>query len=142
MRRLTRTATAIAIAIALGFSLTSCGGDPAPGAAPGHETRKVTAGAVEVTITPTSFNDDGATFAIVLDTHSVDLDLDVAASASLNVGGRSWTIPTWVGAGPGGHHREGTLAFTASGPPAGEAVLTINGLDQPAVARWTLPQGS
>ena len=42
----------------------------------------------------------------------------------------------------GGHHREGTLTFSAAGPANGDAVLTIEGLDEPATARWALPEGT
>lgn len=73
---------------------------------------------------------------------SVELGLDVARRATFTVGGQPWTDPVWDGAGPGGHHREGTLVFTSTGPPTGDAVLTVEGLDEPLTARWALPQGT
>ncbi len=69
----------------------------------------------------------------------VALDTDVAAAAELTVDSNTWTDPAWDGDGPGGHHRSGTLRFTASGPVS--ATLTIGGLDQPVTARWTLLEG-
>jgi hypothetical protein len=96
---------------------------------------------VTVTITPTRIDATGAEFAVAFDTHSVDLDLDVAANAALTVDGTDWTDPSWDGAAPGGHHREGTIRFTASGPARGDAVLTIRGLDELVTATWTLPEG-
>lgn len=138
MRRLTPLLVAGAFAVVL----AACGSDDPPVAAAGLDTRTVTIGEVEVTITPTRVDDTGASFAVVFDTHSVDLDLDVADTVTLTVDGKAWTDPTWDGAGPGGHHREGTLTFTAAGPANGDAVLTIEGLDEPATAQWALPEGT
>ena len=137
MRRLTAALTASALAVAL----ASCGNDDPPVAAAGLDTQTVTVGEVELTITPTRVDDAAASFDIVFDTHSVDLDLGVAETATLTIDGEPWTDPAWVGAGPGGHHREGTLTFDAAGPTTGDAVLTIEGLDEPATARWALPEG-
>jgi hypothetical protein len=95
-----------------------------------------------VTITPTRIDATGGEFDIAFDTHSVDLDLDIAQRATFTVDERPWADPVWDGAGPGGHHREGTLTFTATGPAAGDAVLTIEGLDEPVTARWALPEGT
>lgn len=136
MRRLTPL---LAAAAAFAVLLAACGSDDPPAAA-GLDTRTVTAGEVEVTITPTRVDDTGASFAVVFDTHSVDLDLDVADAAALTVDGQAWTDPAWDGDGPGGHHREGTLTFSAAGPANGDAVLTIEGLDEPAAAQWALPE--
>lgn len=101
-------------------------------------TRSAEAGSVEVKITPTQFDASGATFVIVLDTHSGDLSVDLAASAVLDVGGTSWTVSGWTGDGPGGHHREGELRFTAPGPPSGTATLTITGLAEPVEVTWDI----
>lgn len=136
MRRLSPLLVAGAFVVAL----AACGSDDPPVAAAGLDTRTVTVGEVEVTMTPTRVDDAGASFAIVLDTHSVELDLDIADTATLTVDGQAWTAPAWNGAGPGGHHREGTLTFTAAGAASGDAVLTIEGLDEPATARWALPE--
>lgn len=138
MRRL----TLLLVAGALALVLAACGSDDAPVAATGLDTQTVTVGEVEVTITPTRVDDTGAAFAVAFDTHSVDLDLDIADTATLTVDGRAWNDPTWDGTGPGGHHREGTLTFTAASPATGDAVLTIEGLDEPATARWALPEGT
>jgi hypothetical protein len=73
--------------------------------------------------------------------HTVDLDLDVAANAALTVDDTDWVDTTWDGAGPGGHHRQGTIRFTAGGRLSGDAVLTIGGLDEPVTVRWTRPAG-
>jgi hypothetical protein len=96
---------------------------------------------VTVTITPTRIDAEGAELIVAFDTHTVDLDLDVAAHTAPTVDGTDWVDAAWDGAGPGGHHRQGTIRFTAGGPASGDAVLTIGGLDEPVTASWTLPAG-
>ena len=102
-------------------------------------TRVVEAGGVLVSIEPVRVDDTGAVFDVAFETHTVDLDLDVVASASLEVDGRPWTNPTWDGSPQGGHHREGRLSFDPSGSAAGDVVLTIHGLPEPVVVSWELP---
>ena len=115
----------------------ACAGDDAP-VVSALPTREIAAGEVTVTVTPVRIDERGAEFDVAFDTHSVDLDLDVAAGAALIVDGDDWPDPVWEGAGAGGHHREGTLRFAADGTPSGEAVLTIRGLEAPATASWDL----
>ncbi len=105
-------------------------------------TVTVTVGEVEATVVPTRVDSTGAEFDITLDTHAVDLDVDIARQATLTIDGRPWTRPAWDGEGAGSHHLEGTLTFTADGPAAGDAMLTIDGLDDPIIARWALPEGT
>jgi hypothetical protein len=53
----------------------------------------------------------------VLDTHSADLSDDLVQSASLTTDdGRTLKPVRWTGAAPGGHHREGVLAFDVPTP--------------------------
>jgi hypothetical protein len=134
--------THLLVAGALAVVLAACGSDDPPVAAAGLDTQTFTVGEVELTITPTRVDDTGAAFTVAFDTHSVDLGLDIANTATLTVDGQAWTDPAWDGDGPGGHHREGTLTFTAASPANGDAVLTIEGLDEPATARWALPEGT
>ena len=110
----------------------------APKAA-GLETRKVTAGAVEVTVDPETLDATGAVFKVALDTHSGDLTVDLAKTATLEVGGRAWSNATWKGDATGGHHRQGELRFTAQGPATGDVRLRIDGLPAPVLATWNLP---
>lgn len=141
MRRLTVLPAIVALALLLGACAAGSdddGGDRATGRATGLAEKTVEAGEVTVKITPKGVDGEGATFAVVLDTHSVELDVDVAAEADLVVGGTAWTDPEWDGAGPSGHHREGTLRFAAAGEATGPVELTIGGLPEPVRVTWTL----
>jgi hypothetical protein len=130
----TRRTHLLAIALAITGTLAACSDSstsaPVASVLP---VRKVEAGAVEVIITPMLIDSSGATFSIVLDTHSADLSVDLTTSAALDAG--------WTGDGPGGHHRTGEIQFTAQGPATGTATLTISGLPEPVEAAWELAEG-
>lgn len=98
--------------------------------------RTVSAGPVTVKLEPRQLDAAGAAFEISFDTHSEALDLDVARSSTLVVGGTAWPVIGWSGDGPGGHHREGNLRFSAGGPATGRATLTVTGLSKPVSATW------
>jgi hypothetical protein len=96
-------------------------------------------GAVSVTVTPMDLSMDAATldFEVVMDTHSVDLGMDLAGLATLTTdNGRSVTAALWD-AVPGGHHVSGVLSFpatvgeTAVLEGASQLTLTIRDLDAP-----------
>ena len=106
--------------------------------APALATKTVEAGAVTVKIDPVRIDAAGAEFKVAFDTHSVELNFDVARNATLTVAGTAWTAATWSGDGPSGHHREGTVRFAAAGPAQGAAVLNLGGLPGPVTATWTL----
>lgn len=108
------------------------------GAASRLSARVVQSGEVLVTIEPMRLDRRGAVFQIAFETHSVELSLDVAAGAALDVDGVAWSNATWAGTPPGGHHREGELTFEPAGVARGKAVLRIGGLPEPVVASWTL----
>jgi hypothetical protein len=147
----TRRIRLFAVSLVLAGTLAACGDSsssapassspPASAGAPasaGLPARALAAGEVEVKITPTRLDDKGATFAIVLDTHSADLSVDLTTAAVLDVGGTAWAVEGWTGDPPGGHHREGELSFTAKGPATGTASLTIAGLPEPVETTWDL----
>jgi hypothetical protein len=98
----------------------------------------IAAGAIDVRIEPVRIDEAGAVFRVSFDTHSVDLDLDVAGSAVLEVDGVLWGDVTWVGDPPGGHHRGGELFFVGAGSADRAMVLRIAGLPSPVVAEWDL----
>ena len=80
-------------------------------------------------------------FAIVLDSHSVELSDDLTQSASLTTNdGRTLTPVSWTGAAAGGHHREGLLAFEVPAPRPSTVELRIARTGEPAprIFRWQL----
>lgn len=80
-------------------------------------------------------------FAVVLDTHSADLSDDLSRSATLTTDdGRTFKPAGWLGTPPGGHHREGVLAFDvpAPRPVAIELRIDRTGEAAPRVFRWQL----
>jgi hypothetical protein len=93
-------------------------------------------GGVEITATLVRLDSEGALVQVVLDTHVVELDLDIADNATLTVGRAEWGPPSWDGDGAGGHHRQGQLIFPARGSAEGTARLSIGGLSPPAVFEW------
>lgn len=100
--------------------------------------RTQTVGDVEVKAQPTRLDASGAAFTLTLDTHTGSLDSDLAATATLEVGGTRWPVTGWEGDPPSGHHRTGTLRFTGAGPVSGTATLTIAGLTTPVAFTWTI----
>jgi hypothetical protein len=140
VRRLSRRLPLLGAVLAATVLLAACGSDDRAdsSSSSGLPTRTVEAGEVTVKIEPTGMTPSGATFDVAFDTHSVDLNLDIAAGARLVVDGTEWTGAAWDGPGAGGHHREGTLTFDATADPAGTAELTISGLDEPVQAAWDL----
>lgn len=119
--------------------LRSSGSPPESSTTPyGLDERRVEAAEIEVTIRPVRFDDDGAAFEIILDTHAVELDADLT-QATLDVAGTAWPVEGWQGDGPGGHHREGELRFDAAGPASGTAILRLASLPETVETRWELP---
>ncbi len=138
-RRLTLAAAGIG-ALVGGLLLASCGGDdgePAATSATGLDARSLRAGEIDITIEPRQLDDEGAVFAVTLDTHSVELSMDLAA-AELSVDGTPWPVAGWAGDGPSGHHREGELRFEAAGSARGAAHVTLAGFPNPVEASWDL----
>lgn len=126
------------VAAVLGAARDASDTGPATAGGLGLGTRSVSAGEVQLTIAVRRLDDAGATFAVTLDTHSGDLDVDVAAAARLEVGATTWPVLAWDGDGPGGHHREGELRFRPAGAPAGTVRLRIGGFDEPVEVTWDL----
>src|SRR3989338_7168720 len=75
-------------------------------------TKTDSRGEVDFESTPKNIQKDVFEFEIVMDTHSVALDQDMAAVSKLIDDKSSEYKPTsWKGDGPGGHHRSGILRF-------------------------------
>lgn len=115
----------------------------AASAATGLETQTSSARGVTVKATPKNVAGDAATweFAVVLDTHSQDLNDDLLKSAMLlDPEGKQNAPIAWEGAAPGGHHREGVLRFKALSPRPQAIELQITRPDETATRsfRWQL----
>lgn len=141
-----RRSIAAALAITVLATATACAGGDRAGSSTSRDgaggprlaTRTAAAGPVEAIVTPRRLDRQVAAFSIELDNHEVELDGDYAKTSSLVVNGVRWTNPTWSGGGPGGHHRSGTLTFTAAGPATGPVALHLGGLPAPVHLRWSL----
>lgn len=112
--------------------LAACGGststpkagadEPARG---GQATQTSEGGQVTVKVTWRGA-DTGPSFAVVMDTHSVDLDrIDLADRALLRVDGETEVRPLGWDAPKGGHHREGTLTFPSETAGIGPGTRTV-----------------
>lgn len=94
---------------------------------------------VKATLKPPGLSESRWEISIVLDTHSGDIGDDLVQSASLTTAdGRTLKPLAWVGAGPGGHHREGVLAFDVPAPRPTSVELRIQrpGEAAPRTFRW------
>lgn len=120
----------------------------------GDLTQRAEAGAVAVEITPLNLADVGAAtldFAVSMNTHSVDLGVDLVKLAVLKANGIEVAAVAWQAPAGGGHHVKGTLRFprvTADDKPllVGAASLTIvirnlGGVPE-RVFMWKLEQAS
>lgn len=72
-------------------------------------------GAVSVEVSPLNFDDPGATldFSVSMNTHSVDLSMNLAELATLTTNTGITAHPLQWNAPLGGHHVSGTLSFPA-----------------------------
>lgn len=80
---------------------------------------------VTVSVTPrVLFNKEKPVFDVAFETHSVDLNFDVAAITILeDQNGNALGIPQWNGTPPGGHHRKGTLSFSEPLPESTKQII-------------------
>ena len=155
MKRQTKIVILTAILI---FILAACGGaEPSvelpvvqsmnggdeivsePQSATSHETMVDEQGNVSVSVTPINLSDldTSLDFEVVMDTHSIDLGMDLATLATISMdNGRSVSASLWD-ATPGGHHVSGVLSFpvTVDDAPllddATRLTMTIRDVDVP-----------
>ena len=111
-------------------------------------TRSDGQGEVTVEVTPLHLDAPAETldFDIVMDTHSVDLSMDLATLATLTTDTGATVQATLWDAPRGGHHVEGNLIFPATKDGksifdnASKLTLTITNVDAPSrVFEWTIP---
>jgi len=110
-------------------------------------TRSDQQGAVTVEVTPLNLDNpsDQLEFDVVLETHSVDLIMDLATLGTLTTDTGMTVQPTVWDAPRGGHHVEGKLIFPAMQDGksilegASQLTLTITDVDAPSrVFEWVL----
>ena len=111
-------------------------------------TRSDAQGAVTVNVTPLNLDtpSDQLEFDVALETHSVDLSMDLATLATLTTDtGLTVQATTWD-APRGGHHVQGKLIFPATKDgksilgSASNLTLTITDVDAPSrVFEWPIP---
>lgn len=136
-RRLIVIAVGATVALVLTAFAVTRGGGGTDGATPAAFTKQaVSTGEIDIQLQPHHIDSTGAEVKVTLDTHSVDLDMDLVADATLEVGGVTWPAIAWDGDGPSGHHREGRLRFDAAGSPDGRIELRLAGFADPVVATW------
>ena len=119
-----------------------------PASASNGLTRSDAQGAVTVNVTPLNLDNpsDQLEFDVALETHSVDLSMDLATLATLTTDtGLTVQATTWD-APRGGHHVEGKLLFPATKDGktildnASKLTLTITDVDAPSrVFEWPVP---
>ncbi len=97
---------------------------------------------VTVDVKPLKFtSDQPAKFKVRMNTHSVELDEDMAAVTTLRDDlGREYKPLNWDGDGPGGHHRTGVLEFPAlEGSPKSITLVIRNIAKVPKrIFQWNL----
>lgn len=95
------------------------------------ETRTDNQAGIAVTVTPIELSAKSGEwkFDIVMDTHSVELDQDMAKVAALvDDRGKEYKPLRWEGAPAGGHHREGLLVFNQIAPTPKFVELKVSGI--------------
>ncbi len=110
---------------------------------PNLAAQTISARGVTVKVTPTNMASNAGSweFAIVLDSHSAEMNDDLVKSSLLLDGAAGRFAPVgWDGAPPGGHHREGVLRFkpVSPQPQSIELQITRAGEDAPRSFRWQL----
>jgi hypothetical protein len=107
---------------------------------PANLTKSDAQGAVTMKITPTNLENpgDAVIFEVLIDTHSVDLSMDLAQLAVLSTDTGKTVQATLWDAPRGGHHVEGKLSFTSTKDGsalidgAKSVTITITNLDAPS----------
>lgn len=150
----------LVLSLLLIFALAACTPQPASVSSTGSNsvsqndasasadlTRTDEQGAVVVEVTPLNLRNSAGQleFDVALNTHSVDLSMNLATLATLTTDtGVTVQATTWDGS-PGGHHVSGKLIFPATNDGksilegAKKLTLTITGVDVPSrVFEWVL----
>lgn len=134
---LTRRTTILAVALLVAAPACASGSGTASSAS-GYPERTATAGAIDVKARPVTIDATGARVEVSFDSHAASFDAEPTQAITLDVNGTRWPAAAWDGDPPAGHHRKGTIRFTAAGPATGTATLDIGALPQPVQFTWTV----
>ncbi|MBI2097607.1 MAG: hypothetical protein HYT46_01585 [Candidatus Vogelbacteria bacterium] len=94
------------------------------------ETKTTSEGGVTIAVTPQMLDETKFRFRITLDTHAGELDTDLTqVSTLIDDQGRIYKPTGWEGDPPGGHHREGVLAFGPIASVSQTLQLTIRQIE-------------
>jgi len=97
---------------------------------------------IKVTVTRQNIVGEAKTwdFQVTLETHTQDLNDDLAKSSLLIADGKQYLPLGWEGAPPGGHHRKGLLRFKAIATQQRSMELQIRlaGDPSPRSFKWLL----
>ncbi len=130
MSRIARFALPVIAALALGSAALAAG-------LPAQTSNQ---GGVTIKVTPLGFQGPAWDFDVMLETHTQNLEDDLAKSSTLFADGKHVAPTSWKGDPPGGHHRKGVLRFDAMSPAPASVELQIArpGEAVPRAFRWTL----
>jgi hypothetical protein len=135
MKEALKTMTVVSVVILVLFALFLIIDESNDTTAEGLDTLVDSRNSITVEATPLGFNpDEELKIDIKMDTHSVDLNYDMAAISILEDSeGNTYNALQWNGSPSGGHHRSGTLIFPPVEGSTTYLKLTIpdiNGVDR------------
>jgi hypothetical protein len=121
------------LVMALSLGMAAHGADNLP-------TRTSSQAGVTVKVQPRAVTAQALEFDVTLDTHTQELNDDLAKSAVLLADGKELAPRGWKGAPAGGHHRKGVLRFEPVAPAPAQLELRIQraGESSPRTFRWQL----
>ncbi len=101
-----------------------------------YEAKSDSEGGVEVEVQPLDLGSNTWTFDFSINTHEGNLDMDILKVVSLTDDrGDTFAPLSWDGPPPGGHHRNGIIAFEA--PPLRPKAFTVTVSDIGGIAKRT-----
>lgn len=97
-------------------------------------------GPVTVTIKPIDISEESWNFEVTLQTHSVDLDMEILKSIILlDAEGEEVFPDIWDGDVPGGHHRAGILSFQRIDPMPDRIRLLVKDVGEVSLREFIWP---
>lgn len=135
---LTRRTTILMVTLLVVATAACTSGAGTASTSPSYTERTATAGAIDVKARPITIDSTGAGVEVTFDSHAASFDAEPTKAITLDVNGTRWPATSWDGGPPAGHHRTGTIRFTASGPATGSVTLNIGDLPQPVQFTWTV----